>query len=48
MSDIKPPISVDIKYMDILTGKIYRQLRLLIWNSFISLFVDPVGGDIIG
>ena len=28
--------------------KICRQFRLLIWTSFIDLFVQPVGGDEMG
>ncbi len=31
--------------MDIMTGEICRQFRLLTWTSFISQFVYPVRGE---
>ena len=34
-------------YVDIMTGG-NRQFRLLIWNSFISQFVDPVREEAMG
>ena len=34
-------------YVDIMTGG-NRQFMLLIWNSFISLFVDPVREEAMG
>ena len=34
--------------MDILTGEICRKYSLLIWTSFISQFVHPVGGERMG
>ena len=35
---------MDIEYMDILTGEICRQFRLLIWASFIGQFFHPAKG----
>ena len=29
--------------VDIMTGEIYRQIRLLTWTSFIGQFINPVG-----
>ena len=36
-------VVTDIEYVDIFTGEICRQLRLLIWNSFIGHVDHPVG-----
>ena len=34
---------MEIDCVDILTGRIFRNLRLLIWTLFISQFVHPEG-----
>ena len=36
---------MDIEYVDILTGEICRQFRLLKWTSFIGQFVYPIEGE---
>ena len=33
---------MDIEYVDIWTGRNFRQFRLLIWTSFIGQFGDKI------
>ena len=40
-----PVLPMDIEYVDIMTGEIWRRFGLLIWSLFIGKIDPPVGGE---